>query len=68
MKNKYNTQVCRVVIQPGNKSTGRNLRPEHTETVQEYVLELCRLQTDNITLPKALGHDGTRSKTKPTVW
>ncbi|KAK2147191.1 hypothetical protein LSH36_564g00003 [Paralvinella palmiformis] len=55
---------------------GRNLRPEHIETVQEYVLEenpellpeLCRLQTDNITLPKALVNDATRAKTKPIVW
>jgi len=44
---------------------GRNLRPEHIETAQKYVLEenrellpeLCRLQTDDITLPKALGRD-----------
>ena len=54
---------------------GRNLRPEHIETAHEYVLEenpellpeLCRLQTDDITLPKALGHDATRAKTKPIV-
>ncbi|KAK2156105.1 hypothetical protein LSH36_221g01003 [Paralvinella palmiformis] len=44
---------------------GRNLHPEHIETAQEYLLEenpellpeLCCLQTDDITLPKALGHD-----------
>ena len=55
---------------------GRNLLPEHIETAQEYVLEenpellpeLCHLQTDDITLPKALGHDATRAKTKPIVW
>ncbi|KAK2165887.1 hypothetical protein LSH36_44g01002 [Paralvinella palmiformis] len=55
---------------------GRNLHPEHIETAQEYVLEenpellpeLCRLQTDDITLPMALGHDATRAKTKPIVW
>ena len=49
---------------------------EHIETAQEYVLqenpellpELCRLQTDIITLPKALGHDATHAKTKPIVW
>ncbi|KAK2149534.1 hypothetical protein LSH36_447g00017 [Paralvinella palmiformis] len=55
---------------------GRNLLPEHIETAQEYVLEenlellpeLCLLQTDDITLLKALGHDATRAKTKPIVW
>ncbi|KAK2140432.1 hypothetical protein LSH36_1353g00040 [Paralvinella palmiformis] len=48
----------------------------YVETAQEYVLEenpellpeLCRLQTDDITLPKALVHDATRAKTKPIVW
>ncbi|KAK2150233.1 hypothetical protein LSH36_416g00012 [Paralvinella palmiformis] len=41
---------------------GRNLRPEHIEIGQEYVIEdnpellpeLCRLQTDDNTLPTAL--------------
>ena len=54
----------------------RNLRLEHIETAQEYVLEenpellpeLCHLQTYDITLPKALGHDATCAKTKPIVW
>jgi len=55
---------------------GRNLCPEQIETAQEYVLEensellleLCHLQTDDITLPKVLVHDATCVKTKPTVW
>ncbi|KAK2153098.1 hypothetical protein LSH36_307g02058 [Paralvinella palmiformis] len=55
---------------------GRNLHPEHIQTAQEYVLEenpellpeLCHFQTDDITLPKALGHDATRAKTKLIVW
>ncbi|KAK2148610.1 hypothetical protein LSH36_489g01044 [Paralvinella palmiformis] len=55
---------------------GRNLHPEHIETAQEYVLEenpelvpeLCHLQTDDITLLKALGHDATCGKTKSIVW
>ncbi|KAK2140877.1 hypothetical protein LSH36_1220g00008 [Paralvinella palmiformis] len=46
---------------------------EHIETAQDYVLEenpellpeLCHLQTDDVTLPKALGHDATLAKTKP---
>ena len=55
---------------------GRNLHPQHIETAQEYILEynpellpeLCHLQTDDITLSKALGHNATCAKTKPRVW
>ena len=43
---------------------GINLRPKNIDTAEEYVLEeLCCLQTDDITLRKALGHDATRAKT-----
>ena len=49
---------------------------QYIETAQEYVLQenpellpdLCRLQTDIITLPKALGYEATRAKTKPIMW
>ena len=47
----------------------RNLRPKNIDTAEEYVLEeLCCLQTDDITLPKALGHDATRAKAYSIVW
>ncbi|KAK2160386.1 hypothetical protein LSH36_134g01024, partial [Paralvinella palmiformis] len=49
---------------------------QYIEIAQEYVLQenpellpdLCRLQTDIITLPKALGYEATRAKTKPIMW
>ncbi|KAK2147580.1 hypothetical protein LSH36_546g00015, partial [Paralvinella palmiformis] len=34
----------------------------------ELLPELCCLQTDDITLPKTLGHDATQAKLKPIVW
>ncbi|KAK2149338.1 hypothetical protein LSH36_455g07048 [Paralvinella palmiformis] len=51
---------------------GRNLRPEHIETAQEYVLEenpeplleLRHLQTDDITLPKTTPSTGRPNDNK----